>query len=298
MPTRLGRLLIIAFWLATLGWWVSRDLMPRWGATDGPPFAADLADEAVPQSARWDIYHNGQRAGRQTTRIAYRNGDLFEMESTLHDFRLELKALFGLKFEAKVPNWKTIALYSRDGELRSLKSDLRISFVTVNGMTEIEGQMSGDVLDGAFHPTGKITFAGREFKPILQPIPITSRATMNPLQPVARIPGLTPGRSWHVSLVDPLSEIMAAARDQALSQVLPTGVKFKLPGSEPPPSVLAVVRDEPETIMVAGKPVECYVIEYRSDDIQARTFARVSDGKVMRQEAGRGTDAFVLERMD
>ena len=65
MPSRLFILVIVSFWLATTGWFVAREVAPRWRSGDAPPYAIELADEALksPVPIKWRLVWNG-RSGR------------------------------------------------------------------------------------------------------------------------------------------------------------------------------------------------------------------------------------------
>src|SRR4051812_26660063 len=105
MPPRFLSLGILAFWLATTGWLVSRDFWPRFQPDEPPPFAIDLVDEAQRQAVpiRWAITHNGKPIGRAETSVVYREADdSFALRS---ESRLEMP--LGLLGTVKVQKVKT-----------------------------------------------------------------------------------------------------------------------------------------------------------------------------------------------
>ena len=60
----------------------------------------------------------------------------------------------------------------------------------------------------------------------------------------------------------------------------------------------AEVASEPLGLLYKGDLVPCWVIEYRADQPVARTWVRVSDGKVLRQEAFGMGENLALQRDD
>ena len=45
-----------------------------------------------------------------------------------------------------------------------------------------------------------------------------------------------------------------------------------------------------------GRDSVCWVIEYRDEELAVRTWVRVSDGRVLKQEAFRGGEHLTIER--
>ncbi|MGL4422600.1 MAG: hypothetical protein ACRCZF_18170, partial [Gemmataceae bacterium] len=67
-------------------------------------------------------------------------------------------------------------------------------------------------------------------------------------------------------------------------------------GQSPP--LLATVREEPVELVRKGKTDLCWVIDYRSDRAEARTWVSVADSRVLQQEATTQGETLRLTRED
>jgi hypothetical protein len=119
---------------------------------------------------------------------------------------------------------------------------------------------------------------------------------LNPMMPVRRLRDVQPGRRWVIREVDPLRDAVSillreAAKDsQVALSALPRPENREL---------LAEVRPTPEKLVRdGGQAVECWVIEYRGEDVAARTWVSVADGRVLRQEAAGLGEQLRFERED
>jgi hypothetical protein len=126
----------------------------------------------------------------------------------------------------------------------------------------------------------------------LDPLPLASGSALNPLQPVAKL-HVYPGQRWKITSVDPLIQAISEASKQY-------GID-KLIGSSPK-VVMAHVLSEPQDQVHGGIAMRCYVIEYHieyhSDELEGRTWVRISDGKVLQQEMNGGGEKLTLLRED
>jgi hypothetical protein len=78
---------------------------------------------------------------------------------------------------------------------------------------------------------------------------------------------------------------------------------LRLPEQKQKDSLVARVGDSPQVLArqpVVGQKEEasCWVIEYRRAEVVARTWVRVGDGKVLRQEAFEKGENLTFERED
>src|SRR4051794_28870959 len=107
MPSRLTTLAILIFWLATSAWFFMRDVWPYVTAESPPPFAIDLADEALRQviHERWVLTRNGDRVATITSSLKY-----FEPDDT---FQLTCQ-LVGESEIASIGENKLIARWYED----------------------------------------------------------------------------------------------------------------------------------------------------------------------------------------
>lgn len=91
-----------------------------------------------------------------------------------------------------------------------------------------------------------------------------------------------------MTLVDPVSETISQATFQTLNN-LAKQAKLELPletlKSRQAPEIIAEVLAEPQQLLWKDVQENCQVIEYRNDSVTGRTWVRISDGKVLQQEA-------------
>jgi hypothetical protein len=286
MPHRLISLAVIACWLATSGWLFYREIWPELRPNEAPPFTIDLADEAAIQGARirWHVLRADQdgehKIGRARTWVDYRAADdTFELHSELERLQLT-KAL-------KVPRMSSMYRVNRDGFLLEMKADVTATVSVFFVSTDIKTKVAGEVRDRLFWPRCQIETAlwGKQDVAI-KPVEVSSHGTvLNPLHPVNRISGLRPGQRWRMPLVDPLADALAAR----LSQEIPAA-------NIGPRSLEAQVLPDLQSMTWYNDEVPCLVIQYRGDDMSARTWVRQKDGLVLRQEATRDDDTIILQR--
>ena len=101
---------------------------------------------------------------------------------------------------------------------------------------------------------------------------------------------MKPGRWWLVHENDPLGEAVGALVREKFGEY-----GFKLPEKKQEPLIGAVLSEQ-QTLDWHGQSVACWVIEYRRDEVVARTWVRVSDGKVLKQEAFQKGERLTIER--
>jgi len=281
MPSRPVVALIVAFWTATLGLVFYRDLWPRLMASGPPPIAVDLSDEATQYiPIKWKVFRGDKPIGQLTTKLAYQDADdTFEFTSRYKDLRIEVGPL-----QLVIPEMTTTTRVTRSGSLReeSMTGKLRL------GDIHAEATVHGRNESGTFVGRCEIVSPLFNLKSDLAPIPVKDGQALNPLQPVNRIVNIRPGQHWFVHEIDPLGDALKALfREKG----------FALPEREKEP-LEAVIGAEPETLVwgTAREEATCWVISYRSGEARAKTWVRVSDGKVLRQEATLLEDRISLER--
>jgi hypothetical protein len=290
MPSRRSIALILGFWLITTGYVVYQDVRPRLFASDPPQLAIELADEATQTvPIRWTIYRGDKKIGRMTSQIQHIDADdTFWFHN--HYIELELDAH---SVSCKIPNLTSSNRLTRGGDLREQKLVGKVE-VYLKGLKLAEAQASirGTVTGEQLVADCDIESPLGNFKQKLDPVPVRTGQPLNPLQPVNRLTHLQPGQSWPVEMSSPLDEAIAAVCRQKLGAY---GVK--LPESKPQ-QVFARVPHETGTLMWQEKQQTCWWIEYRQDEPIARTWVRVSDGKVLKQEAFRGGENLSIVRED
>lgn len=333
MPSRLGVGSIVLFWAAVTGYAVYRDVWPRLFGDAPPAIRIDLSDEATQAvPARWTVYRGDRKVGSLTTELRYlEDGGLFRFTSTYRNLEFDVGGL-GLS----VPEIYTWIDVTRGGALRGegVSGILdQVHITGVPGLTALPlprpdrkakdgpgdkevplltASVSGVVREGQLAGTCVIT--GKAFGTVeqpLDPVPVPDGQVLNPLQPVNRLRDVRPGHRWVLYQVDPLADALAAMVRALLKEHAGTSLaNFRTR----PEALIAQVSDRPEPLPPlppgiqrlranerarwAGEPPECWVIEYRGERAAARSWVRVGDGKVLRQEASGNGETLVLERED
>jgi hypothetical protein len=303
MPSRSGVAVIALFWLATTGFVVYRDVLPRYFSDGPPPLRIDLADEATSQvPAKWSLFRRAadgkdEKVGGLTTYLQYVNrDDTFWFRSEYRDLKFQFGAI-----HLSLPKVDSAIRVTRAGWLREQTLDGRLQVTAGLFTTAADAKLEALVKDGVLGGTVKIGPAASEFgerppgnwsmERDLAPVPVPNGQVLNPMMPVGRLWDVRPGRRWVIREVDPMKEALGLlAQEVAKASPLPIG----LPGGPTEPrELIASVRSAPEPLAPyrpgkePGDPVDCWVIDYRAtnDDLTATTWVGVADGRVLRQEA-------------
>ena len=309
MPSRWVTVLIVAGWVACLGWLFAREVYPWWAAGAAPPFDIDLADEAVTQSTptSWIIRNGDRQVGKATTTTSYRrDDDTFEMSSLVRDLEVGPGVL--------IPTIRSAFRVDRRGELREVDSSANVSILGL----DLSAAFDARVIDGQLR--GHVVFS-TPLLPVpidrpVDPVPAPKGSMLNPLQPLNRLRGLRPGTSWIVPMVNPLSDLAqpvarallggAAVPRQARDMADQAGQAVASQAG--PKQLRAEVLPEPQTLdwyaRTGGQTRHdpCLVVEYHdAEGVRARTWVRRSDDAVLRQEVKAdglpgGTGWLVMQR--
>lgn len=293
MPARWFCIIILGFWLFSTGWMFKRDWLPWLLATDeAPPFVFELADEVVTQHAIWTLYRNGAKMGSARTSLRLVEDNTFEWVHTLKDleYSASLAGLFELK--AVLPIVTTTMYVTPKGELLRFNTTgelkLHLPPLIFKAGMSLQGELSGGQVSGECTLKSELG----ELKQAYGPTPVKGTNVFSPLQPLFRIRGLHLGKSWKMNQVNPLDDALWSAIDQISK-------KFSLAIPKPPneqTELLAEVLPEYQEFQRKDVMKKCFVIEYRSDKVIARTWVDAQDGTVLRQEASLGAESLVLER--
>lgn len=301
MPSRPAVAGILLFWLATAGFVFDRDIRPRLFADTPPPLLIDLADEATQLApTNWTLYRGDAKAGRVSTRMRYdADADTFRFTSTYSDLKIDFDAGRLVQLAVQVPGLETAVTVTRAGELRAqdmtAKLVAKLGGVPVaNATAEVGGVVAGGVLTG----TCTVNAPGfGTFDQLLEPTPVPAGQVLNPLLPVNRLQDVRPGRRWLIREVDPLKDaVEALVRQVAKRSDLAAGL---LPPAGQRRELVAEVLATPEDLPRPEKQVaSCWVIEYRGEEVAARTWVSRTDGRVLRQEATGFGERLRFERED
>ncbi len=293
MPPRSVTLLIVAFWLATAGWFAWREVWPYLRTGDPPAYTIDLIEEARQLPIHWDVLQDDKKVGKAVTQIKYNPADdTFALEG-----KFELTSLAGGLAKAEVNN---VYQVTREGDLQSVNADATVSLPAFS--YAVTAHVEGPVRDGRFLPEGQIRLPGQVQEVKFDPVEVSGNGNvLNPLHPVNRITGLRPGRSWQVPLFDPLA-VLSSARIEGKGGTDPVVqiLSALLRGQGGPAQfrrLNATVLDAPQLLPWDGRDEPCLVVEYRDGDLSARTWVRQRDGAVLQQEANLRGEQLLLKRI-
>jgi hypothetical protein len=271
MPPRLLTAAIVIAWLAMSSWLFYRDVWPRLRSGEPPPFRIDFSDEVLGKRVvHWTVFKNGKETYVLKTELSHQaDQELFEMSS-------ELKPPPGPAKDGPLAERLTMtSVYSitRDGELRK-------SSITVQLPVGGEFRMTGEVRDGKFY--SRVTGLGMVRD--LDPVEVrTTGSAQNPLQPQDRYTKLSPGQNWQVPMSSPLLDALAGL----IPGLQDNSVQF----------LKAEVLPEAQYLSFANQDERCMIIEYTGgDDTSGRTWVRVSDGFVLKQEMTLHDDKWEIRR--
>jgi hypothetical protein len=298
MPSRLGVGFIVLFWLAATAHVGYREVWPRLFSDGPPPLRIDLADEAAQTvPTYWDVYRGDQRVGKLTTRMQYvPEDDTFRFLNTYLNLAVDFGAV-----SLEVPKLDTTVRVTRSGDLReqlmtgSLRARLKTKLGTV-ALGDATAEVTGVVENGQLIGRCQITSPLGNIDRPLEPVPVPQGQVLNPMMPVSRLQDVQPGRRWVIREVDPLRDALNVLVKEVLKSSEVAASAIPQPGGG---ELIAEVKSSPERLERPDKePVECWVIEYRGDEVQARTWVSVADGRVLRQEASGFGERLRFERQE
>jgi hypothetical protein len=288
MPTKRTIAAIVFFWFITTGYVAYRDLLPRLFASSEPTIAIDLVDEAAHNvDVRWGIYRGNEEIGRLTSELKYsKEDDTFEFTCDYKNLKLLPHltnfTITELKLKDKITREGNLKQQSLDGKVELELIGANLTGVSLKG----EVKLQGTVVDGLLIAECGITSPLGNFKETLDPVPVPKGRPLNPLQPVNRLTNLKPGHSWLVQMNSPLEDAVFKTMEK---------LGFKL-AERKSGQLIAKLLKEPQELDWYGQMVPCWVIEYRQDQPVARTWVKVSDGRVLKQEAFRDGEHLSIVR--
>jgi hypothetical protein len=303
MPSRLGVGFIILFWLAATAHVGYREVWPRYFSDGPPPLRIDLTDEAAQTvPTYWDVYRGDQRVGKFTTRMQYvPDDDTFRFHNSYLNLTLDQTLPSGMAVVLEVPKLDTTVRVSRSGELREqqMAGTFRGTLKTKLGsipLGEATAEVTGEVRNGQLVGRCQIKSQFGNIDRPLELVPVPQGQVLNPMMPVSRLRDVQPGRRWVIREVDPLRDALNVLVKEVLKSSQVVASALPQPGGG---ELIAEVLSSPEKLERPGKEsVECWVIEYRGDEVQARTWVSVADGRVMRQEASGFGERLRFERQE
>lgn len=257
MPSRLGILAIVLFWLTSTTWLVVREIVPLFRTGEPPAFFTDVTDEVRGTTVNWKIFRKEKYIGWGESQVQPHSDRTFTLSSALRFQNLKIL----VADVTKIAGHYTV---DKDGNLKNLETEVRITLAD----RPLRGEIRGTVVKGQLMPRVFIDGVETDLGP-LKPQPVNVGAhgnILNTMHLVNKIPGLYAGRSWRVPLIDPLGAL--------------------LPGQKSTISVL-IAEVHHDTLSWQNQDVPCYRIDYAEPGKQAiaHTWVRRGDGLVLRQEA-------------
>jgi hypothetical protein len=300
MPRPRYIVLIALLWLAATAWVVQREIWPMLRAGQPPRFVIDLIDETTHGNNAeivWLGVKNDQVLYTIKTGHEYRKqDDTFDLTGYVatkpkgpnQEDQIVHYQLDGKDTTAQELKLATSQFVTREGEPRAAQAKIEY-FMRLDMAGKLHAKVDLElkrtkVVDGRFIPqwfgtvilyrpdsgiTQSVDLSGKDV--VLPPC----ESQYNPLLPRNRLPDLYPCRQWRVQVVDPLKDALAAS------------LASLVPGVGPERRFLhAMVREETSELEWKTKMVPCHVVEYRDgDELVGRTWARASDGLVLRHES-------------
>ena len=295
MPPRWLSILIVAVWLLFSGRLVVRDLLPRLLPGEPPPYTIDLVEEVrtTRSYVDWMVLHNGRSVFRSQSRVLHsrRDRDEFELTAEFHPLKPgDRVALHGVLVSRMVSTYRVTGA----GDLLGLSVEVAgtpqlAELIPFVGGADFRLSIDGTVKDGRLEPRVRFGLGDKGMREFALPAVAVRRggSVLLPLHPVNRLAGLSPGESWHMTVLDPLGDSLATlgggggevrilrarVRDEAVEFVAPSDQNWR-----------------------RRKPVACLVIDYEGDDFTASTWVERERGLVMCQEATLGGDRWLMYR--
>ncbi|MBI3823344.1 MAG: hypothetical protein HY289_11795, partial [Planctomycetes bacterium] len=255
MPPRLITAAILIFWLGMTGWLMQREVVPMMLADLSPSIQPDLTDEIGNPVISWTILRKGKRAGSAQSRIVLKGEGTLELYSTFN-------------FAEPILTMTKLECMERIADGRRLQA-MSIKFETESRLV---AEIRGEVVNQKMAP--KLFHNGIEVKFLdLGTIDMAHQADVtNPMNLVNRVRDLYDGRTWKVTMFNPLQGV----QNQLVSDIMKPMMV---------PALIAQV--SVDTLQWNDEDVVCYRIEYHEvgKEVIARTWVRKSDGLVLQQES-------------
>lgn len=282
MPPRSIVAAIVLFWLAANGWLIQREVWPRWRSGEPPPYTIDLTEELGHASVNWEIFKRDKRIGHAVSRVERQHDRTFKLSIQFHFDKFRIAFLDVRKLGG-------VYHVNEDGELLDLSAFAGVGMQDKHGVLDMDLEMKGRVEEGML--VAEVFFDDKKVDLGELKVPITGRsAAINPLHPLNRLPGLTEGQRWKITLFDPLDAVLKAKVPQL------DGVLGAVEGMSVR-ELLAEVKTD--TLVWHDTPVDCFKIEYRvpgDEEPTASTWVRRSDGLVLQQHSKHALSEMTLCR--
>ena len=282
MPHRSIVVAVVVAWLAANSLLFYREVWPHWRPGGPPPYAIDLTEELGRSTVDWNIYQSGKRTGHAVSQVERQRDRTYHLRTHLHfdNFRI---------FDLELRRLSTVYHVTEEGELLDLSVVFQVRLKNKQiDLPDAELRLEGMVEDGEIAP--KILFNGEKLPLGEARVPLgESGSILNPMQLLNRVPGLSEGRHWRMTLFDPMKALKAFP---LFAPVLGTAEGMSVPHLD-----AEVTTD---TLLWNDEDVPCFKIEYRKPkelDPVAATWVRRRDGLVLQQQSSGGLMEMTLRRV-
>lgn len=251
------------------GWLVQRDVLPRYGYGE-LDYRQYLAHRAVEEPSNWILKVDDDKVGQTVMKVKPLSDGNFVISNRLHIATTLVEPIATARSTIDVDS--DFIVHSV-GHLHTFQVAIKIA--TTNGQKRLGLKGTVEENELVLVPTGLGTF-DREYRVDIDP----SMLLVDVFGPIDRVPGLRLGKKWQTRSIDPIS------------LVVPTG---SLWGRKPSLSIIYNEVVDEESIEWGNRSFYCYRIEHRHDNMKSTTWARVSDGRVLRHEFPFGDKRVVVE---
>jgi hypothetical protein len=205
---------IVAFWLATTGYFVVwPEVRARLLSGEAPPVTIDLLDEAHDSNVlTWSVRCNGQDSHKAISSVThFPASDTFELKVVITPKPNRSPVTRGGLVEIFLTKATSTYLVTREGALLSTTLHAEIGVTVLGEKDEVKADFTGEVRGGRFFSHyrihGRLNFEGHP-----DSVDVSDRGSiLNPLHPVSRIQGVRPGQRFRVRLVDPTGDVLRKA---------------------------------------------------------------------------------------
>ena len=260
--------IVILFWLATMGWLLVAKILPPLRVGEPPNYASILKQSGDEPPACWTIRMRGNTIGWAANKIVRRDDGISELSSRVYLGELPLDEL--------APSWLVKVLKPVFSDIKRMDLDKRsrLAVDPLGRLVEFESRVRlADDAD-AIKVQGKIEGSTIHLTVQSGEITATLSRSLSPnalvsdeLSPQVRMPGLRVGQTWTVPLYSP----------------------FRAAAS--PLEILQAVVEREDRVHWDGRTVNARVIVYRGDsgsglaggETRGKMWVR-EDGVVLRQE--------------
>jgi hypothetical protein len=271
MPSRFVSLVILIYWSIAAFCLLKRDVIPELASDNPPDLRAIALAGDFSRPVRWDIQvvddpkdtDVRRKVGEAVTASSRRPDGWFELTSQVEiDAGGLLKGTALLTRSSIRLHVESRYLVEPSGNLKSFTLDVK-SHESPETLIQVKGQIKGNKMEVVSH--GPVEMLNKTMKFDYVPRGVVSDV----LGPLDRLPGLHVGQRWDSQVINPFTGQVASVRVEVARRGL---------------------------INWNGNPVPIYEVVQQMTPLSMRTWVRLDDGVILRQEVPFPFVRLVLER--